>query len=73
MVQATWKALSTDLLATMVIPLWEKMFYIVMRWVSGMPASLDVSEVIRNTDWMERFLLYKLFSKRFYSNANDGD
>jgi len=48
MVQATWKALSTDLLATMVIPLWDKMFYIVMRWVSGMPASLDVSEVIRN-------------------------
>jgi len=48
MVQAMWKALSTDLLATMVIPLWGKMFYIVMRWVSGTPASLDVSEVIRN-------------------------
>lgn len=50
MVQAKWKAPYTDLLATMVIPLWDKMFCIVLRWVGGTPASLDVSEVTQNTD-----------------------
>jgi len=42
MVQITWKALYTDLLATMAIPLWEKILCIVLRWASGTPVSLLV-------------------------------